>query len=111
MLEIPKTLDGYVELSKWLASLRERGKVTEWAEAMRWYALNDLFFLVNEVLSDGHIKHSEYKTPFYFHPFYIDYCRAIEWQFQNGGGIDHSGRGVGKSTLRTKALIISCFLE
>lgn len=111
MLKIPEDLNGYVELSKWLGDLRQRGKVAEWAEAMRWYATNDLFFLVNEVLSDGQIVHSEFKTPFYFHPFYIDYCRKIEWQFESGGGVDHSGRGVGKSTLRTKALVIQSILK
>ena len=93
----PTTLAEYAELRLWLDSLREAKKLSEWGEAMRWYALNDLFFMVNEIISDGRNMHSEYGTPFYWHERYVQYCRDVEWQAEHGGGIDSSGRGSGKA--------------
>ena len=107
----PTTLAEYAELRQWLDSLRESGQIEKWGEAMRWYALNDLFFFVNEVMSDGRHMHSEYDHPFYWHERYVQYCRDVEWQAENGGGIDASGRGSGKSTVRTKAFSIQQMLK
>lgn len=107
----PETLEEYGELRAWLDSLREKKQISEWGEAMRHYALTDLFFFVNEVMSDGRNYHSDFPHPFYWHKRYIEYCRLVEWQAANGGGIDSSGRGSGKSSVRTKALTIQQVLK
>lgn len=107
----PTTLAEYAELRDWLDSLRDSGKLSEWGEAMRWYSLNDLFFFLNEVMSDGRHIHSEYGHPFYWHERYVKYCQDVEWQAANGGGLDASGRGSGKSTVRTKAFSIQQMLK
>lgn len=107
----PTTLAEYAELREWLDSLRDSGKLSEWGEAMRWYSLNDLFFFLNEVMSDGRHIHSEFGHPFYWHERYVRYCQAVEWQAENGGGLDSSGRGSGKSSVRTKAFSIQQMLK
>lgn len=78
---------------------------------MREYCVNDLFFLVNFVLSDGQQLHSHYKKPFYYTQGYLDACRQYEQQLLLGGGLDCSCRGSGKSTLRTKACSIYLLLK
>lgn len=99
----PDDLEGYRELQRWLLSLRDRGQVSEWGDAMRWYIANDLFFFVTNVLSDGRTINTDTGRRLYLHPCYLDWCRQIEWQIAHGGGFDGSARGTGKSTLRTKA--------
>lgn len=98
----PSDIKGYTELRRWLNGLKQANRISEWATAVRWYIENDIFFLINDVVSDGRVINSETGTPLYFNQFYIDWCRQIEWQLENGGGFDGSARGSGKSTLRTK---------
>lgn len=109
-LWIPETAKQYEELDRWIASIKDRS-LSDWAEVMREYAKHDLFFLVTRVLSEGQIIHSELKTPFYWHDHYVRACRQYEWQMANGGGCDVSGRGSGKSTIRTKAMSIQLLLN
>lgn len=85
--------------------------VSEWGDAMRWYCLNDLFFLSSQVVTDARTKNSQTGKPLYFDQFYLDWCRQIEYQIEKGGGSDHSARGSGKSTLRTKNANIQRILK
>jgi hypothetical protein len=78
---------------------------------MRWYAKNDLFFLMNNVLSEGNIIHSDTGIPFYWHQSFIDWCRQIEARIAKGGGLEASSRGSGKSTLITKGANIQRILK
>jgi hypothetical protein len=95
-------LEEYAELNRWLNSLKKAGRTSDWGDAMRDLIENDLFFLVSEVLSDGQHLHSETGKRFYWHQHYVDMCRQVERQIARGGGFDGSGRGSGKSTVRTK---------
>jgi hypothetical protein len=110
-LHKPETLEGYAELRRWLLGLKKADRISDWADAMRWYCLHDLFFLLNDVLSDGKQPNQETGAPLFFHQFYLDWCRQIEWQTENGGGFDASARRIGKSTLRTKASNIQRMLR
>lgn len=105
------TLAGYIELRRWLNSLAERNRTSEWSDAVRWYIENDLFYLASEVLSDGRTINTETGELLYFNQFYVDWCRSIEWQVEHGGGFDGSARGSGKSTLRTKACNIQRMIK
>lgn len=110
-LFIPSKLSEYEDLAKWFDSLKQRSE-SEWIDAMRWYAQNDLFWLVNRILSFGNTPHSHYGTPFYWHQHYVDACRLYEYQlYEAGRGIDVSGRGSGKSTIRTHAGAIQLMLR
>lgn len=105
-LQTFQTIQEYDDLKRWLQSLKDRGKTSDWADAIRWYCENDLFFLASEVISDGRVLNHATGKPLYYDQFYVDWCRSIEWQIANGGGSDHSARGSGKSTLRTKCISI-----
>ncbi len=98
-----KTLAEYAELRKWLEGLLQAGRTSDWGDAVRDLIENDLFYLLSEVLSDGKLEHSTTGERFYWNQVYVDMCRGVEWQISQGGGIDVSGRGSGKSTVRTKA--------
>lgn len=75
----------------------------EWKQVMRHYSLKDLFFLLNFVGSDGKTIHSHYGTPFYFHDFYLDFCKKVQGYIDNlQSSEDGSARRGGKSTVRTK---------
>jgi len=102
-LWIPKTLEEYKELWKWLQSVQDKS-LDNWEEAMRWYSKNDLFFLFYFVLSDGKKVHSQYKTPLHWHNYYLDLCKNTQWIIDNQlSSFNGSARGSGKSTVRTKA--------
>jgi len=101
-LTIPDTLDQYKELREWVHSLRDRS-LSYWEEAMRWYALNDTFFALNFVFLTRNETHSTYGTPFYFHEFYLKYCKQLDWLIENfESSFDGSARRGGKSTVRTR---------
>lgn len=104
-LWIPSTLKEYDELTLYLNSVREKSR-DDWAELYRWYGRNDLFFLLNFIASERFIIHSETKERFYYHQHYVDVCRKYRRQIELGGGLDCSGRGSGKSTVRTKWITI-----
>jgi len=106
----PDTVEEYYEVQRWLGSVKDRS-VDDWEDAMRWYCTEDLFYLLNFVLTDGQIVHSHYKKPYHFHQFFLDMCRSTEYQASRGGGIDVSARGGAKSTVRTKAFPISMLLK
>lgn len=106
----PDTIEGYLELNQWLGSVKERS-FSEWGEAMRWYAKNDLFFLLNFVASDGQVKHSQTGERFHFHQYYVDLCKSLEYQRSVGGGLDCSARGSAKSIVRTKLNSIQMILN
>lgn len=103
-------LEQYAELNRWLVGLKQANRMSDWGDAVRYLIENDLFYLVSEVLSDGQALHSDVLDPktgkplrFYWHQHYVDACRQVEYQISKGGGFDSSGRGSGKSTIRTKA--------
>lgn len=99
----PDTIAGYAELRKWLIAVKKRS-VSDWADAVRWYGANDLFYLLNDVLSMGRTK--DMLRPgelLFFKQFYLDWCKDVEWQIAHGGGVDASCRRTGKSTIRTIA--------
>ena len=106
----PNILADYKIVQEFLENTRKKSE-SDWFEAMRWYAQNDLFYLVNFIGSDGKTKHSQTGEKFYYHQHYLDACRQYERQVKLGGGIDVSGRGSGKSTLRTKWLSIQLILN
>lgn len=107
---IPSTVEEYDELGKWLDSVKARS-LDEWIDLYRWYSRHDLFFLVNFIGTDKDTIHSQLKQRFYYHDNYIRVCRKYERQKELGGGLDCSGRGIGKSTLRTKWLAIQYILS
>jgi len=96
-LWLPETLEDYEQLDRWLASTRAKS-ISAWEEAMRWYSLHDLFFMVNRVLSTKAIVHSQYQTPFYFHQFYLDLCKLNQWYIDDKvSSYDGSARRGGKA--------------
>jgi hypothetical protein len=102
-LEIPDTLHGYVTLWKWICSLKDDNRMQEWEQVMRHYVLKDMFFFLNFVSSDGKTIHSHYQKPFYFHEFYLDFCKKVQYYIDNlKSSEDASARRGGKSTIRTK---------
>jgi hypothetical protein len=111
VLEIPETVEGYLVLQRWLSSLADNGRASEWEDAMRWYCKNDLFFLLNFVLSKGLTINTETGTPLFMHPYYLKGCRDTEYMLANGGGTDASARRSGKSTMRTYAGNIKRIIE
>lgn len=106
----PDTLEGYLELQQWIGSIKDKS-LSEWAEILRWYVRNDLFYLTNFVATDGQVMHSQTGKRFHFHQYYLDMCRQYEYQLSVGGGLDCSGRGSGKSTVRTKLGTIQLLLN
>lgn len=105
------TLKEYMDLQLWLESLKDRKQVSAWGDAMRDLVRDDLFYLVAFVMSDGAVINRDTGRPLYLDQFYVDYCRDVEFQFENGGGLDMSARGIGKSTVRTKGLNIQRMLK
>lgn len=111
-LQIPQTLSEYTECARWLQSLLDRNMMSAWEEAMRYLALNDIFFFINFVSTDRTIKHSRYGTPFYFHQIYLDQCKRLQWAMDNFvSTFDGSARKGGKSTVRTKNCTIQLALK
>src|SRR5690606_16122821 len=112
MLEIPTTLDGYLKLMAWLSDLKSNGKISEWEEAMRFYGINDLFFFVNFISSDGAKRHSTTGQPLLFHQIYLDQCKQVQWAIDNQvNTFDGSSRRGSKSTIRTKNASIQMALR
>lgn len=84
----------------------------EWEEAMRELGMRDLFFLVNFILSEGRILHSDTRLPLFFHDFYLKLCKDVQWAMDNlESTFDGSARRGGKSTIRTKAGSIQLLLN
>lgn len=100
----------YVELQRFIDGLAAAGRWSEWGATLRWYGENDLFYLLNFILTKGTEVNSQTGEPLFRHPYYLNACRTTEWQWENGGGIDSSGRRKGKSTYRTFAKTIQRIL-
>lgn len=104
----PEKIEEYIELQRWIDSLKEKKlpngqpSWSEWTEVSRWYAKNDLFYLLNFIATDGSVIHSQTGKPFHFHEYYLQMCRNWERQRELSGGVDFSARGSAKSTVRTK---------
>lgn len=110
-LIIPTSLAEYRELAAYLESTKARS-LSKWQEVMRYYSTRDLFFLVNFVLRERQVMHSTYGTPLFFHEFYMEECKKIQWQLDNlESSFSGSARRGGKSTLRTKAASIQMVLK
>lgn len=101
-LYIPETLAEYDDLWDWIQSVKVRS-LSEWEEVMRWYSLNDLFFMINYVGSDGKKIHSQYGTRLLFHDVYLELAKKTQRQIENYiSSFDGSARRFSKSTFRTK---------
>lgn len=110
-LIIPQHLSEYRELGQYLEATKARS-LSKWQEIMRYYSTRDLFFFVNFVLRERMVMHSSYQTPLFFHQFYLDECKKIQWQLDNMESSFNGGaRRGGKSTLRTKAASIQMALK
>ena len=110
-LYIPQHLSEYKELISYINETKVRSLST-WEELMRWYSINDMFFFLNFVLSDGKHLHSTYQTPIYLHDFYLKACKQVQWQLDNlESSFDGSARRGSKSTIRTKAASIQMGLK
>lgn len=97
------TMEDYVMIKAWLDNLKATGQLSAWEEAMRHYALHDLFFFVNFISTDRTIMHSTTGLPLYFHKSYLDMCQSVQWAIDNcKSTFDGSARRGGKSTIRTK---------
>lgn len=107
----PDTVEGYDDLNRYLAGLFDQGKKSEWGESLRWYCQNDLFYLLNYVLADGSVIHSQTGQLFHKHPYYLEMCRAAEYHAEIGYGLEASARSSGKSVVRSKALPIQMILN
>ncbi len=102
---------GYYELNRQLAALKMRSE-SEWMDAVRWYGRNDLFYLLNFIMTNGLETHAQYKDQlFHFHPYFLEKCRKTELHAIKGHGLDASGRGSSKSTIRSKAFPIMMILN
>jgi len=106
----PDTIEGYDSVQKYIASVKQRSE-EDWIDLMREYCKNDLFYLLNFVLSDGNQVHSQTKKLFHYHEFFLKLCRDTEYHASQGGGLDCSARGSGKSTVRSKAWPIQMILK
>lgn len=106
----PDTVEGYEAVQKYIASVKARSE-EDWIDLMREYCKNDLFYLLNFVLSDGNQVHSQTKKLFHYHEFFLKLCRDTEYHASVGGGLDCSARGSGKSTVRSKAWPIQMILK
>lgn len=110
-LYIPTSLQEYKELVGYLGDVKVKS-LSMWEELMRWYSLNDMFFFLNFVLTDGKHLHSTYQTPIYLHDFYLKACKQVQWQLDNlESSFDGSARRGSKSTIRTKAASIQMGLK
>lgn len=109
-LHKPDDIEGYIELQKYIASVKEKS-IDDWIELLKWYTCNDLFYSLNFIMSSSMVKHTKTGKLFHFHPYFLDLCRTAEYQVNSGSGLDASGRGSGKSEVRTKVLPISLFLK
>jgi len=108
----PNRIEEYVELREWLDGLSHRGRSGDWKKTMRWYAQNDLFFLLTDVCSWGKTTIcAETGERLYDHQFYLDWARDVEYQLEQGGGVDASSRSAGKSTIRTHTGTIQRLLQ
>lgn len=101
----------YVELQAYIDGLAQSGQHSLWEATVRWYGENDLFYLLNFILTKGTEVNTQTGEPLFLHPYYLDACRTTEWQWENGGGIDSSARRKGKSTYRTYAKTIQRILK
>lgn len=110
-LWIPSTIKEYEELDAWLFSLKQKGQYSEWEEAMRFYSMNDLFFLHRYVLQLGGAIHSTYGTFLYHDQLYVDACKQYERHITYGSSLDCSSRRSGKSEIRSCTLPIYLALK
>lgn len=109
---VPTTLDEYDELYAWITSLKEKGGMSAWQEMMRLYSKNDIYFLLNYLLSDGRKLHNEYSHPLYRHEIYRMYCMRTQYQLDHFiSSIDSSARSFSKSNIRTKATAIQMMVR
>jgi hypothetical protein len=99
------TVEEYLELQRYIDGLAASSP-SLWGDTVRWYVEEDLFYLLNFVLTKGSETNSQTGERLFLHPFYLEACRTTEWQIANGGGVDKSGRRKGKSTYRTYAATI-----
>lgn len=111
-LFIPSNVDEYDELYRWILSLEEQGKRSEYIEMLRAYSISDLYFMLNYMLSDGIKMHNQTGTPLYRHEVYRRYCNRTQWQLDNFiSSVDISSRSFSKSTIRTKASAIQMWIR
>lgn len=103
-----------MDLQAWIAGLHSTDP-DGWLEAQRWYAKNDLFYLLNFILLDGRMLHSQEDQypgkPYHFDDYFLQCCRTTEFHARSGTGVDASARGSAKSQIRTKALAIQLILN
>jgi len=111
-LHVPTTVDEWDDLQRWVLSLEESGKMSEWADAVRSYSAGNLYYLLNYLMLDGNKIHNETGKPLYSHEVYRLYCNRTQYQMDNFlSTIDSSGRSFSKSTIRTKAAALQMMIR
>lgn len=111
-LYVPASVEEWDELQKWVLSLEEKGNLDEWKHVVKLYSANNLYYLLNYLLSDGKKLHNETNLPLYQHEFYRRYCNRTQYQLDNFiSSIDCSARSLSKSTIRTKSSAIQLMIR
>lgn len=111
-LTLATNLAEYTDQWEWIKSLRDRNMMQEWEEAMRYYVLNDLFFLLNFVSLDGKTINTQTGKPLFFHDVYLDICKINQYYINNLiNSFNGSTRRLGKSTIRTRYCSIQMALR
>lgn len=96
----PSTVVDYLELDEVLRDYLARGLNSVWADAMRWLIVNDLYFLMSRVMTSCDATHEATGKKIFHRTFILNRCRELE-QFEHNKPVVW-GRGMGKSSLRTK---------
>lgn len=98
-IELPTEVDEYREIDSLMESYSRRSQ-SLWHEAMRWMAKNDLFYLATRIGTTRGLVNRTNGKPIFNRQFILDRCRELEVAEHNVP--DVWGRGMGKSTLKTK---------
>lgn len=95
----PSSVEEYRALDRIMGSYSQRSK-SLWKENMRWLARNDLFYLTTRIGTTRGLVNKASGRPLFEREFILARCRDIEAAEHNVP--DVWGRGMGKSTLKTK---------
>ena len=95
-----RTVEDYDNLDLLLYSVFEKKQRSLWEALMRWLCRNDLFFLVTRVSTCSRVVHGASGERLFNRPFILNRCREIEREEHMV--MDLWGRGMGKSSLKTR---------
>ena len=107
------SLKDYRAYHRYVWELRDRD-YARYLKEFRVAGENDLFFLVNFIMSFGRSDlEALTKKPLYFHPHFLEFCRAIEGMYSSKSvyGVNASARNTCKTQINTIALSIQWALR